>query len=478
MIKNKILVGSDGGTYSFNASTGVITISGLGTNFELEDLLLVVNITSNKVYYNPLVSGEGATLSISGSDVIIDLDKDTSSDSNSDGLQIWIRASIPIDVSISDKVMTGNSLLPVVDLFSNSNSSFSSDDGSYINEYINASGGSYTWNSLDSSISLTVTTASGSRSVLEQHGYNTYTPGTNVRILATGAMNTHVSGNVKRIGIFDDNDGLFFERDASGIMNVVLRTSTSGSPVETRIPQSSWSIDRADGTGNSKFNANFNFAQMYIIEYQFEVGTIKFGVIHKSRIIWLHWIESGNVIAGPYMRRGTLPVRYENINTTGVPSGSTLKVMSYSVMSEKVSFETLFNNSVSNAVTGKSINSGVRNQLLSIRLKSTYNSTDNRGIVIPQEFTITTTSNASFYYELVLQRAHLSQLNLGGTPTWNSVGADSLCEFTVNGTTVTGGRVITSGYSNAQTRLEYKVLNSIRDYLSTNSSSTNSDGCI
>lgn len=82
----KITVGIDKGTsYLFSASTGVVTINGLG-NLTLENFLMVVNATRSVVLYNPFKSGLSG--SVSGN--TIDLQIDTSSMADSDDLLIFM----------------------------------------------------------------------------------------------------------------------------------------------------------------------------------------------------------------------------------------------------------------------------------------------------------------------------------------------------------------------------------------------------
>lgn len=79
----------------------------------------------------------------------------------------------------------------------------------------------------------------------------------------------------------------------------------------------------------------------------------------------------------------------------------------------------------------------------------------------------------SVFYELILQRAHLSENNLGGTPTWNAI-TNSVCEYSVDGTTITGGTVIESGFVSGQSRSIDINLDS-RDFMALNSAGTTSD---
>lgn len=79
----KIIIGVGYGSYSFNASTKEVTISGV-TTVTLEQFLLIVNATQDTVIYNPTCADLGGTLSGS----VLTLDYDTTAFSNTDDLQI------------------------------------------------------------------------------------------------------------------------------------------------------------------------------------------------------------------------------------------------------------------------------------------------------------------------------------------------------------------------------------------------------
>jgi hypothetical protein len=82
----KKLVGEEVGSYSFNAATRQITISGID-RLDLEQFLLITNVTRNIIIYNFADPSLGGTLSGS----VLTLTYDTSvAMSNTDRLQIFI----------------------------------------------------------------------------------------------------------------------------------------------------------------------------------------------------------------------------------------------------------------------------------------------------------------------------------------------------------------------------------------------------
>ena len=80
-----------------------------------------------------------------------------------------------------------------------------------------------------------------------------------------------------------------------------------------RIPQSSWNIDKMDGTGNSGFNLDINKMQMWYIDYTwYGAGTIRWGFrTQRGTVLYCHRLAHANNQTEAYMRSGNLPARYE-----------------------------------------------------------------------------------------------------------------------------------------------------------------------
>jgi len=99
-----------------------------------------------------------------------------------------------------------------------------------------------------------------------------------------------------------------------GSSNVTFGTMTK--MVETRIPQSSFNLDKLDGTGPSGYNINLARMQMFYIDYSwYGAGFIRWGVRGpEGDVIYCHKLANNNVNSEAYMRSGNLPARYETIN--------------------------------------------------------------------------------------------------------------------------------------------------------------------
>ena len=83
--------------------------------------------------------------------------------------------------------------------------------------------------------------------------------------------------------------------------------------IDTRYKQSSFNIDKLDGTGASGYNIDLTRMQMWYMDYTwYGAGAIRFGFKNnRGEVIYCHRIPNNNVNTEAYMRSGNLPARYE-----------------------------------------------------------------------------------------------------------------------------------------------------------------------
>ena len=161
-----------------------------------------------------------------------------------------------------------------------------------------------------------------------------YQPGKSQLVLLTGTLGTGGGTGITRaMGIFDDNDGIFMQDD-EGTIKAVLRSSASGSPVDTKVAQSAWNLDKLDGTGASGVTLDSTKSQIVIIDYEWlGVGRVRIGFVVDGIPIYVHQFLNANNSAGVYMSTPNLPLRYE-IENDGTGAASELEHICSSVMSE------------------------------------------------------------------------------------------------------------------------------------------------
>lgn len=304
-------------------------------------------------------------------------------------------------------------------------------------ETLVAGGGTVVYQSTTSSAILGVGTSSGDRAIRQGHGYIMYQPGRSQAIFATAVLGTRQTGTTKRVGYFDDYNGLFFEMNGAGTY-VVERSSVGASVVDTKVAQASWNIDPMDGTGPSGLKLDLTKTQIFVIDFQWlGVGRVRYGFDVNGLLVYVHEAVHANRTIDVYMASANLPVRYEIVNTGAVAAASTLKQICAAVLSEGgeseekgVLFSTGTRNTTINAPT-----TGV--VVLGIRPSLTFAGATNRVFIGPQEFSILVAGNV--YWEIVVNGTLT-----GGTwaaVTGSAVDANRGLTYTA-GT----GRVLMSGY--------------------------------
>lgn len=206
-------------------------------------------------------------------------------------------------------------------------------------------------NSLESGIGITISTPTISKpyidftSTLNTAGKFTrqtfrrfnYQPGKSQLIIMTGVLDLSGGGTgcIRRIGYFDDDNGIFFE-DNAGITNVVIRSNDTGTPIDRRIPQ--WNLDRLNGT-NNKFNpsgisVNWSKSQIFLMDFQwFSLGPVRFAVEIAGEIQYIHEISQTNIETIPWSSTPNLPLRYQIITSSDSPA-SKMRIICSTVISE------------------------------------------------------------------------------------------------------------------------------------------------
>ena len=96
--------------------------------------------------------------------------------------------------------------------------------------------------------------------------------------------------------------------------NGVIITKT----IDTKVAQSNWNIDKADGSGPSGYILDINSIQMAYLDYSwYGAGKIRFGFKDTyGHVKYMHEFIHNNRLNEAYMRTGNVPARYEAANTS------------------------------------------------------------------------------------------------------------------------------------------------------------------
>lgn len=301
-----------------------------------------------------------------------------------------------------------------------------------------ATGGTSTFNSNEGCIDLAVTTTNGSSVTRETTRVFSYQPGKSLLVMNTFVFNPAKTGLRQRVGYFNSDNGLYFELDGS-TLNLVKRSSVTGSVVETKVARSSWNVDKLDGTGPSGITADFTKAQIFWMDLEWlGVGNVRLGFIYNGQFVHCHTFQHANIASTTYITTACLPLRYEIANTATTASSSTLKQICSTILSEggyELRGRSLTANTTITAPYAMTT-AGTYYPVLSMRLRSTRLD----AIVIPTDLSLLGLTNAAAYnYRLVL----------GGTltgGTWVAAPNNSPVETNLTGTSNTGGTVVQTGF--------------------------------
>lgn len=295
-----------------------------------------------------------------------------------------------------------------------------------------------------SSMALTLGTASGDSIIRETKRVFAYQAGKSFLILSTFAMAQPKAGLRQRVGYFGANDGVNLMSENTDLY-FVIRKSTSGSVNDTdeKVAQSNWNVDTLDGSGGagnpSGIQLNVQNTQILFADIEWlGVGTVRVGFVIGGVFVCCHRYDHANAgFASVYMKTALLPLRYEITNTGVTGSGSTLKQICSTVISEGGYENRGKTWSASSALAGKSISDVSLTPIISIRLKSS----NVDSVAVPSSVEILGLTNAAYKWYVVYGTV-LTDSNFLSAGTYSNVEVDT----SATGLTYTNGRVVTEGF--------------------------------
>jgi len=126
---------------------------------------------------------------------------------------------------------------------------------------------------------------------------------------------------------------MFSERN--GVFGVVVRSSATGTTVDTFISQSDFNGDTVDGTGLSRMDFNRTYDNIYWIDIQWlGGGRVRFGTYDKGQRVVMHEYYGGNVGIYPLSQTTSLPVCMSIKNTSGTGGPSDIRSWCQAVYTE------------------------------------------------------------------------------------------------------------------------------------------------
>lgn len=287
------------------------------------------------------------------------------------------------------------------------------------NDYF-VSGGLTTFQPNRASVLLTTSASIGSRSVHQTKMYHNYMPGKSQYIMSSFRFGAAEAGVIKRTGYFDDFNGIFFEQDQTGSLNIVIRSATLGtsSLQENRVTQANWNVNTLL---SGDIILDITHAQLFWIDFQWlAVGRVRCGFVMGGVNVLCHTFDHSNVVDGAYMSTPNLPVRCEIRNTSAV-TGSMEQICA-TVMSEG-GYEEYGVTFAHTSNTLRTIAGNSSAVLLTIRLKNSYNGLPNRAYVRVEDMSIYSEDQAVKYDIIKLPSGSVS----GGQ--WIAEDVSSVVEY-------------------------------------------------
>ena len=339
--------------------------------------------------------------------------------------------------------------------------------------YAAGTGATITHNTNESSAALTLASGAtnGSTCTSRSRARIVYQPSKVIDTIMTGMFEAYGdAGVIARMGLFDDNSGIFIGRQSTGDV-IGHRTRVSGSVVETLVARADWNGPSQNFTLDTTKTNIYNFRHAWL-----GVSSIQVAVLaHGNRHI-LHTFFFENVQTTVFQLTGCLPLSWTIENTgANTTAASTLTAICGSISSLAGATPSGKSFSVSNGNTSVAVNGGVETALLSLAIDATSYAYECVQAIMTN-ISVICTSNAN-----VIIRARLFQdvaltSALSGA-VWTSVGSESGVQVGIGGTLVTtGSREVSSSYFTASidsinlpiddsARITYNSKNAMSDIL-------------
>ncbi len=312
---------------------------------------------------------------------------------------------------------------------------------------------------VDARVRLSVSNATAGTRVRQTFRRFNYQPGKSQMTFMTFNMNGGVASVTKRAGLFDANNGLFFQMNGTTPEFVVRKAG-----FDRRFPQILWNQDQLNGTGYTGVTLDPTKTQILYFDFEWlGVGSVRFGFVVNGQLIVAHVVEHANMSESVYISTPNLPLRYE-ISNSGAGAATSMDCICSTISSEGGIEDNGVERSVDRGITGFVTNNDTNlYPILGIRLKSTHQGASVR----PVSFSILCTSTTTYRYAVVF-----NPTLAGTTPTWTGITNSALEVSTpTNATTVSAENLlVTSGYDQQAGGFSPTSIGEIKGFLTLGSS--------
>jgi hypothetical protein len=256
-----------------------------------------------------------------------------------------------------------------------------------------------------------------------------YQPGRSQLVYMTYNFGQGSASVRKRVGYFDSENGIFLE-EINGSLWIVKRSNVTGTPVDTRIAQADWNLDKYSELDPTK-------AQLFAIDMEWlGVGRVRVGFIIDGQLRYAHEFLEQNARETVYMSTAQLPVYLTIEAISTLTTSNSMTAICAAVMSEggqdtNVGFP--FSTRTGDSLVAVD---GTRIPVLSIRPKATFNGRVNR--------TLLTRGLIEILNDAAIAIVDVIYDGVLTAGSFASVDDESTTEVDTSATAVTGGIVIRS----------------------------------
>ena len=295
-----------------------------------------------------------------------------------------------------------------------------------------------TYTANKSTVNLNCTEASGDKVIRQSKRVMTYQPGKSLLHFSTFVMNTQTENLEQRVGMFDANNGIFFEDTGTGYQ-IVRRSYTSGASVDDPITQANWNGDKLDGTGASGYTLDPTKATILFMDFEWlGMGSVRVGFVIDGKFIVAHTFLNANNLSTVYMQTANLPIRCEIEVTSALAAGTyTLQQVCSTTMIEGGYAPSGIQQMIGTAsLAGVNLTTaGTFYNLATISLQSSRP----YAVVVSQGFDASAVSNSDFEIQL--------RLNATPSTAFSYTTYSDNVKYDLTGTTtITGGTIIGKAY--------------------------------
>lgn len=328
-------------------------------------------------------------------------------------------------------------------------------------DYLGATGGTYSYNITESTVSLTVGTTIGSKIYSETKRVFPYQPGKSLLAVNTFAFAQPKTGLRQRVGYFGITGGFTSATPYNGIylqqdgltLSICLASGSLGTT--TVINQADWNGDKFDGTGASGRILDVTKANIFWKDIEWlGVGDVRTGFFIDGKPVIAHTFHNDNVNSTTYMTTACLPCRYEIQNTTGQTGSSTMRQICSTVMSEAgyEGFSRRYNITKNGSNATTLTTQDVQYPMIALRLNS--NRLDS--IIVPSNISVVAEPGTNNKPTTVQYRILLNPTLTGNTWITHYNGN---VDYNITATAVSGGTDIIGGYISSSGSLDISSIN-------------------